>query len=124
MKGEIIMKKLIAILFSLTSLIFPGYAVIDALSNPEGFITQILSLSPLYFFPIFALLFKIIAFSKSSILFGILAFLCDLLSMAFIGFAALMVLAFAESILATAIVLAWVLLGIVDLILVIPAAKS
>lgn len=123
MKGETIMKKLIAILFSLISLIFPAYAVIDALGHPEGFVNQILSLSPLYIIPIVSLLFKIIAYSRGSILLSILALLCDLILMYIVFYAAVMVLAFG-GVVEMIIIAAWFILGIVDLILVIPAAKS
>ena len=117
------MKKLIALLFSLTTLAYTVNGVIEAFRNPDGFAVGILTIPIIYFFPLFSLLIKIIAFRKKSIFCSVLALLCDLIVIDLLLVATVWALVSGDLI-SKAIVFAWVLLGIADIVLVIPAARK
>ena len=123
MRGEIIMKKLIAILFSITTLIYPALAVIDAIEAPAGFVEDLFSNSIIVFLPILSLILKAIAFSKNSVFVGVLALLNDLIVMIPVLFAAMMIAALG-GIVEQIILITWAILGIVNVFMIIPASRG
>ena len=117
------MKKFIPILFSITTLIYPALAVIDAIEAPSGFVEDLFSNSIIVFLPILSLLLKAIAFSKNSVFVGILALLNELIVMIPVLFAAMMIAALG-GIVEQIILIAWAILGIVNVFMIIPASRG
>ena len=117
------MKKAISVIFSVTTLIYTYLGVSEALMHPDGFIAGILAGSFLYYLPLISLLFKSIAFSRGSILLSIPALLCDLIVLDMLLVSAIWMF-LAGDLISKTIICAWLLLGIIDIILIIPASKK